>query len=268
MDQRRGGGAHVGCFTPFELDITDLVKQGQKNVIAIAVRSDEAVDKMPWASLFAGHKLCGILRKIYLFAVPQVNVADVYVLTTFDKDYRDAALTAQGPDRQRLGPRSERAPTATGLARPARDRGRRSQPVTVEAAGDPAGPDDHPGGEDARAVAPEMGRGAPEPLRPEHRTAARRPGRWSRPLQRIGFRQVEIRGNQVFINNLPVKYHGVVWHETYPGRGRSLTGDMLAQGHATAAGDELQLHPLPVRRRAAGGRTGRGLRRGRHLPGG
>ena len=216
-------GSHVGCFTPFELDITKLVKPGQKNVIAIAVRSDNAVDKLPWASLFAGHKLCGILRKIYLFPVPKLNVSDVHVVTTFDKDYRDGVLTAKVQIANQSDYAAEGVKLRLGL------RGRNeaqgvSDPVTVQVQTIAPG----------HTVVQKVTMRVPSPRKwdVEHPNLydlgvelTQGTQVLERTSQRIGFRQIEVRGNQVFINNLPVKYRGVVWHETYPWRGRSLTGD-------------------------------------------
>ena len=216
-------GAHVGNFTPFELDITELVKFGHKNVIAVAVRVDWEVDHMAWATAFVGHSPLGILRKIYLFAVPQVNVADVHVLTTFDKDYHDAVLTAQ----VHVVNESDRVTRDLKLRLGLRGRHQAEDavaPVTVLL------PEIQPGGSIVQEVA--IAVPAPRKWDAEHpnlydlSTALLQDGLVTEVTkERIGFRQVEIRGSQVLINNQPVRYRGVVWHETDPRRGRSLTGD-------------------------------------------
>lgn len=214
-------GSHVGCFTSFELDITKLVHSGN-NVIAIAVRADSAVDKLPWASLFAGHQLCGILRKIYLFAVPPVNVADVYVTTTFDKDYRNAVLTAK----VQVANDSDREATGLQLRLGLRSRGETKDAVSPRIVQLPA---IAPG----RTFVAEVRLPVPSPRKwdVEHPnlydlTVELLSDVPEKTVRRVGFRDVKIRSNQVFINNRPVKYHGVVWHETRPRRGRSLAGDM------------------------------------------
>ena len=84
-------GAHEGCFTAFELDVTDAVKPG-RNALALAVKSDSISDTLASASQYAAHALGGITRKVELFALPAVNVAEQIATTTFDGAFKDATL--------------------------------------------------------------------------------------------------------------------------------------------------------------------------------
>ena len=52
----REAGTHLGGFTPFELDVTALVKLGAENVITLAVISESVADTLASASQYASHK--------------------------------------------------------------------------------------------------------------------------------------------------------------------------------------------------------------------
>ena len=75
------GGSHLGGMTPFEKDITALVRNGENN-LSIAVRSESLADTLSSASKYAVHPLGGITRPIYLIAIPDINVASLHVSTT------------------------------------------------------------------------------------------------------------------------------------------------------------------------------------------
>lgn len=220
----REAGKHLGGFTPFELDVTDLLEPGKENRISIAVKNESLADTMASGSKYAAHPLGGILRKMYLLALPLVNVAGLQVSTKFDAAYRDATL------------RAELQIANEGTA-----------PIAeAEAVFELIGPDKHP-----VAIAPtrvklpplapgetldrtvEISVAAPAQWDPEHPNLyvlkcrlLNGSAAMEMVERRFGFRQVEIRGNQMFINNHVVKLRGVCRHEVHPLLGRSPTPEL------------------------------------------
>ena len=85
-------GSHLGAFTPFELDVTRAILPGKENVLALAVASDSLADALTVGLEMVGHPMGGIIRKVSMFAVPEVNVSSLHVETIFDRQYRNAVL--------------------------------------------------------------------------------------------------------------------------------------------------------------------------------
>ena len=210
-------GRHSGGFTPFELDVTGMVKFGpDANLLAISVLNESVADKLASGSKYACHQLGGIPRGIRLMVLPETHLSSLQVTTTFDPTFRDATL---------------------GLALEAVGEGG-SLPVGLVAQVSLAGPDGK-----AVAISPDriaissssrMGTASipvPQAVKwdnehPMLYTLMLKLEADGKPLEtisrKIGFRQIEVRGNELFVNGLPVKIRGSNHHEVYPTTGRSV----------------------------------------------
>ena len=84
-------GSHMGGMTAFELDVTNGLRSGE-NVLALRVRSESLADMLGSLTQYAAHQLGGITRKVTLFAVPEVHLSDLRIVTDLDDAYKDAEL--------------------------------------------------------------------------------------------------------------------------------------------------------------------------------
>lgn len=217
-------GSHLGGFTAFELDVTHLVEVGKENRIAITVASESLADSTSSGSQYAVHPLGGITRDIYLYALPNVNLAMFHASTLFDSTYTDGILkteievvneSATEADRLTLQftlkdasgkeiPLKKSLQTVRKLAT--------GETEKMEVSFDIADPhkwdSEHP-------YLYTLTCRLKEQQKVLHETS-----------RRVGFRQIEVRGNQMFINNMPIKLRGVCRHEVMPLRGRSVNGDI------------------------------------------
>jgi hypothetical protein len=217
-------GQYEGGFTPFEFDITDDVEPGKSAVVALRLQQDTAAADLSSMINYAQHDLGGITRKIYLFAVPDVNLYRLHAETRFDSKFQDATLhltlgvanqsrsaVAGAELRLRLtDPEGKLVPLhPDSLRLPALQSGEdRVQVVDIPVTGPRHWENEHPWL--YKLTAELVANGSTV------ETAERR----------IGFRQIEIRGNQLILNGQPIKLHGVERHETNPARGRSLLPGM------------------------------------------
>lgn len=217
-------GSHLGGFTAFELDITELLNFGGFNTIAIGVTNESLADELASSTQYAGYQIGGITRKIYLLALPAINIASLKIETDFDAEYRDAVL------RIRYAIQNEGKHKADRL-----------RCVFSVAYGENNSQDlDHNRAEELSLLPGESSHEvfearvrSPRPWDPEHPnlyvlTAELKRGDEILEVvkQRFGFREVEVVGNQVFVNGSPIKVRGVNRHESHPLLGRSLTSDL------------------------------------------
>ena len=209
-------GSHLGGFTAFELDVTEAVAFGKENRIKVGVTSESVADSTSSGTAYAVHPLGGITRDIYLFALPTTNLASFHVQTLLDTLYTDATLKAE----VEIAEETEATGSPLSLRFQLKDAAGKTVFEKRE-----------------KAVA---GKGT-------YSFAVENPAKWTSEtpvlytlscslekggkelyttVRKVGFRQIEVRGNQVFVNNRPIKLRGVCRHEVMPLRGRSLAGNI------------------------------------------
>jgi beta-galactosidase len=93
-------GKHFGIFLPFDVDVTDAIQFGKENELCIGVRKPSLSDRRSdfgrrtyQAGSFWGQHVAGIWQDVFLVAVPDVHVSDVYIKPLLDKDQLEAAIT-------------------------------------------------------------------------------------------------------------------------------------------------------------------------------
>ena len=209
-------GEHLGGFTPFELDVTESLREGE-NTLALAVRNKSVADALASGSRYAEHPLGGILRKVQLFAVPEIHVAGLEVTGTPEGNL------SRGTARVvfQIVNDSKEAVRNIGVMASVNPSGATtSNTVAVIAAGERT---------EVELLVPVE---KPELWDNEHpnlSTLTLKLSTGDTLRQRFGFRRIEIRGNQLFVNGQPVKLRGVCLHQTHPTRGRALTPELNRQ---------------------------------------
>ena len=196
-------GKHQNAFLTWNCEITHLVKPGESAVLAVGI--DEKADKV--SSFNHG----GIVHDVYLMAVPQTPVTRLHVDTVFDEAYENATMKIR-----------------LGADFPAGKQGE----VTLNL----YDPDDRPVALENNRVAVSA-----ETARQMIEIGVKRPKKWDsehpyryrleavltvdgqeteKTCRMFGFRQIDLRGNQMFVNNQEIKLRGSCRHETTALTGR------------------------------------------------
>jgi len=215
-------GYHLGGFTPFEFDVTNLVHEGSSSVITIKVKNESIADSLASGSQYAAHALGGITRKIYLMALPEVNISLFQEITTFDTAYKNAILKTQLQFANETKLNIKNTTLLFELLSPKTNEVVLSKRINFK---------DEIRNDSTLDKTFEFFVQQPKKWDPEHpnlytyRITLQSHNATETVERKIGFRQIEIRGNRVFVNNMPIKLRGACRHETDPLRGRSLIGN-------------------------------------------
>jgi len=217
-------GYSQGSRTPAEFRITDYLLDGS-NILAVEVYrwSDGSYleDQDTW-------RLSGIYRDVYLYSTPKVHIADFFVITDLDEQYKDATLMV----RPRL--RNFGKVDVTGWTVQAQLYDAENKPVLAE-----------PAKESAWMVmrawfATQRSRVRYDLLKAH----VKNPKKWSAETPnlytlvlslvddagniveaescKVGFREVEIKDGRLLVNGRAVKLYGVNRHESHPDYGDTI----------------------------------------------
>ncbi len=197
---------HYGGFVSWECDITDYVSPGRNHNLIIGMTNKPKEVN----SFHQG----GLMRDVCMYAVPQTYFARLQVETVFDKDYRDATLCISSRIHGGNGliaytltsPKGEDLSLGTY-----KSNAEENLVVNFSIASPLKWDSEHPNLYTLTVVLSTDG---------QYKVAVQK---------QVGFRQIEIKGNEVFINGDILKLRGINRHDIYPLTGRSITRELVEQ---------------------------------------
>ncbi|MEN8121633.1 MAG: glycoside hydrolase family 2 TIM barrel-domain containing protein, partial [Bacteroidota bacterium] len=216
----KNAGGHTGPMVAFEKDVTDLVKFGKTNRIVMGIVSETMADTLMSGTQYAAHQLGGILRKIYLYAVPKVHLADLSVQTNFDKDFINAELKINGTIIN--NGKAKKALVTVFLS----DFNGNNIPLKDNQTNIQVNGDKSKNINLVFDVKNPLKWDAEHPNLYQLKITVKSDAGEEKIKKIIGFREIEVVGNQLFVNGKVIKLKGVNRHEAHPLRGRSLTPEL------------------------------------------
>jgi beta-glucuronidase len=185
-------GRHVGGFTPFSYEITQLVKTAG-NSLVVRVDNTRHADAVPTVNT-DWWNYGGLTRDVLLVRTPATFISDFRLqLAPGTRDRLEARVQLDGPDkRQRIH-------------------------ISIPEAGIAVDADPDANGR-AQLAVPAPGLDLWSPEHPRLYTVTLSSG-GDRTTDRIGFRTIEVRGHDILLNGRSVFLRGVSLHEENPLRG-------------------------------------------------
>ena len=212
-------GYSENLYTPVEWEITDMAKPGEMNRLDLDIVVATTSERLSFSSDYTGHTLGGIDRAVRIYALPKTHVATLHVNAGLDKAYRNGELEiGLGIENPQPG-----AEVAVRLYDAHGKAVEHSSPRTeLKAGADEVS---------IRSVVPDpLKWNAEQPNLYKLVIELKSGGKVLERIERnVGFRVVEIRGKQLYVNGARVKLAGVCHHEVDPQTGRA---DTMRHGEA------------------------------------
>jgi beta-galactosidase len=206
-------GYHEGGFTAFDIDLSDKLRPGEKNLLAVRV-----CKTTPTVDLDTGDYwlLGGIHRDSHLVALPKDHVAELTVVTTLDEKYTNARLLADAVVEAQPGHAWDAAAKLFKADGTPVD-------VNLSVTQKPAAQGPNNLHIEANVQAPALWSAEKPNLYYLLITLAEQGKPIETIQQRFGFRQVEIKQGQLLWNGAPIKCTGTCRHEEWAALGHALT---------------------------------------------
>jgi len=200
---------HYGGFTAWECDITEFITPGKENWLVVEITDKK--DDISYGSGYAKHQIGGILRSIWLLALPKNHLKQLYFETDLDENYRDATLKIQvEPALKTKAAVAFKMYDPDGakvdLSQSSFDLSGEKQSIIIPVHNPLKWDAEHP---NLYTVITELTDGDGKAT-------------WTR-TEKIGFRKVEVVENQLLVNGRLVKLRGACRHDIHPLLGRMTT---------------------------------------------
>lgn len=199
---------HYGGFTKWSCDISNYVTAGGDAVLTVEIT--DRTDDISYGSGYAKHQIGGILRDVELTALPKQHFKQLFFETNLDKDYRNAELKA-------FYELSKNVPSSIKIELlDAENQKIKSFEKDINS----------PVGQLNISVENPKKWDAEHPhLYTVLATLYENENEILKTSKKIGFREVEVKGNQLLVNGNPVKLRGACRHDINPLLGRMTTPD-------------------------------------------
>ena len=213
-------GYSENLFTPVEWEITDAAKTGGANRLDLEMKVATASERLSNSSSYAGYSLGGIDRAVRAYALPRLHISSLHLNAGLDQGYRDGELQVV------LGLDNPEQTAGNGLALDIQlfdAEGKAIEHSNPKVALEPLNPDVNAVSIVSR-VPNALKWNAEQPNLYRLVLALQKNGQPLEVIERqIGFRIVETRSRQLYVNGARVKLAGVCRHEIDPLSGRADT---------------------------------------------
>ena len=216
----RYAGYNEGGMEPAEFDVSGLVKTGENQIAVQVLRFADAT----YLECQDMWRLSGIYRPVYLLAMPNIHIRDFYITTDMDEMCRDAVLKVESEVVNVSGGRAQGYQVHGELLDEQANAIRTFDMIL----------------KDFAAGSVEKIQNTQQIKNP-NKWSAEKPNLYTLVLQLIdpagncihtishvvGFREVQIRDQALWINGVPIKLNGVCSHVHHPRTGRTMDTETM-----------------------------------------